>query len=115
MIRIYTMIGVVAMATAISFGAQAAVDSGADRMKLAGGSRGPVPFTHGDHQSRLQDCLVCHGVFPQVKGSIESLKSKGELEKKQVMNKLCIKCHRAEKQAGNAAGPLTCGQCHVRE
>lgn len=115
MIRFYMTTVVVIMAVAVAFGVQAQVDKGPDRMELFGGSRGPVPFTHGDHQDRLQDCLVCHGVFPQEQGSIESLKSKGELKKKQVMNKLCIKCHRAERSAGNASGPLTCGQCHVRE
>ena len=114
MIRIYVMaVAVLAIVTAV--GVQAQVEKGAAQMTLQGGSRGPVPFPHGDHQNRLQDCLVCHSVFPQEKGSIERLKTNGELTKKKVMNTLCIKCHKAEKQAGKTAGPVTCGQCHVRE
>jgi hypothetical protein len=106
---------VVLLAVATAFGVQAQTEKGAVRMTLFGGSRGPVPFTHGEHQERLRDCQVCHSFFAQEKGSIEKLKSSNGLKKKQVMNTLCIKCHKAEKRAGKAAGPITCGQCHVRE
>jgi hypothetical protein len=87
---------------------------GAREIKLAGGSRGDVPFPHFGHQNRLGDCNVCHDLFPQTKGSIEKLKAQGKLKSKQVMNKHCIKCHKAEKKAGNASGPTTCAKCHVR-
>ena len=109
------MLLVVVLAVATAFSVQAQTEKGSAQMSLHGGSRGPVPFNHADHQNRLQDCLFCHGLFPQEKGSIEKLKAGGELKKKQVMNKLCIKCHKAEKTAGKTAGPLTCNQCHVRE
>lgn len=95
--------------------AHAEINKGAAKMMLDGGSSGPVPFPHQDHQTRLADCLICHHAFPQEKGSIEKLKSEGLLQKKQVMNKQCIKCHRAEKTAGNQTGPLTCNKCHVKE
>lgn len=114
MIRIYVL-AVVVLAIVTAFGVQAQVGKGAAQMTLQGGSRGAVPFPHGDHQSRLQDCLICHSVFPQEKGSIERLKTSGELQKKKVMNTLCIKCHKAEKKDGKTSGPVTCGQCHVRE
>ena len=84
-------------------------------MTLEGGSRGRVPFPHLRHQTGLRDCQVCHALFPQERLSIERLKSEGQLVKKQVMNTLCIKCHRAEASAGNPSGPKTCAQCHVRE
>jgi hypothetical protein len=93
----------------------AAQNMGAKEMRLAGGSRGEVPFPHLDHQSRLDDCNVCHSLFPQAKDSVEALKAEGKLKGKQVMNKLCIKCHKAEKRAGKPAGPTTCAKCHVRE
>ena len=41
-------------------------------------------------------------------------KTKKKLEKKHVMNKLCIKCHKAEKKAGKPYGPTTCSKCHIR-
>lgn len=115
MIRISILMVVTVMAVAMAFGVQAQVEKGAAQMTLEGGSRGLVPFTHRDHQERLQDCMVCHAAFPQQKGGIEKLKAEGALKKKQVMNTLCIKCHKAEKKAGNKAGPVTCSQCHVRE
>jgi hypothetical protein len=88
---------------------------GADAMALDGGSRGRVPFGHHRHQAALDDCNLCHAVFPQEAGSIERLKADGTLKaKSDVMNKLCINCHRAKKTAGAATGPLTCAQCHQR-
>lgn len=88
---------------------------GADAMILDGGSRGAVPFGHHRHQAVLGDCTLCHAVFPQEAGSIERLKADGTLKaKSDVMNKLCINCHRAKKTAGAATGPLTCAQCHQR-
>lgn len=92
----------------------AVVNYGEADKELSGGSRGKVHFPHRMHQENLGDCSICHSVFPQVSGSIEDLKAKGEIEKKQVMNMLCIKCHKAEKMAGNKSGPTTCSKCHVR-
>ena len=54
-------------------------------------------------------------LFLSRRAALKSLKREGALKKKQVMNTLCIKCHKAEKKAGNKAGPVTCSQCHVRE
>lgn len=89
-------------------------NKGADMMSLTGGRQGPVPFSHHKHQNRLGDCQACHGVFPQKKGAIDEMKKEGKLKPKAVMNKQCIKCHRAEKKAGNPSGPLTCTTCHKR-
>ena len=90
-------------------------NKGAANMELFGGTRGLVPFTHQQHQNVLKDCNICHALFPQQKGSIEKLKADGALKKKQVMNKMCLKCHRARKKAGEKFGPITCKQCHVKE
>ena len=108
-------IGVVVMLTVMAIGAALAQNKGAKEMKLDGGSRGEVPFTHFNHQERLGDCNVCHSLFPQSSGSILENKKKGNLEKKQVMNTLCIKCHKTEQRKGNAYGPVTCSKCHVRK
>ena len=93
----------------------AAEDRGRAEFSVFGGSRGEVPFTHRQHQEKLNDCNICHDYFPQQKDAIKSMKEKGELEKKLVMNKLCTKCHKAEKAAGNKTGPITCSQCHIRK
>lgn len=96
------------------FGATAQTNRGAESITLDGGNRGEVPFPHRAHQTRQEDCMVCHGLFAQEKGSIEKAKADGELTKKQVMNKLCIQCHRAARDAGKPSGPTTCSKCHVK-
>jgi len=87
-------------------------DKGPADISLYGGKKGEVPFPHRLHQDNLGDCKTCHDVFPQKKGSIESLKAEGKLKKKHVMNKLCTKCHRQMKKAGEKSGPTTCTKCH---
>ena len=95
--------------------ASAGMNNGEEHKELAGGSRGKVPFPHRMHQENLGDCNICHAVFPQTSGSIEDLKASGKIEKKQVMNKLCIKCHKEEKRVGNKSGPTTCSKCHIKQ
>jgi hypothetical protein len=103
------------LATMIFAGGLAAEENkGAESILLFGGESGNVSFPHHQHQTRLGDCNLCHSVFPQKKSAIEEMKAKGGLKKKEVMNKLCIKCHNAEKKAGNKAGPTTCTTCHVK-
>jgi len=92
-----------------------AQQTGSEKMDLDGGGRGKVPFPHRSHQDVLGDCTLCHSMFEKQPGIINKMKSDGELKKKQIMNVLCIKCHKAEKEKGNPAGPTTCSKCHVRE
>lgn len=87
-------------------------NKGPESVLLDGGSRGKVVLPHLTHQNRLKECNVCHEIFPQKTGSIQSLKAEGKLEGKFVMNKLCIACHRAEKKAGKPSGPVSCSGCH---
>lgn len=110
-LKFLLIIAIVAVTASVGL---AAKNMGPKEMKLAGGSRGAIPFPHLTHQNQLGDCNVCHSLFPQAKGGIEKLKVEGKLKAKQVMNKHCIKCHKAEKKAGNASGPTTCNSCHVR-
>ena len=88
---------------------------GAAEIKLPGGTRGLVPFPHHRHQDKLEDCNICHSVFPQQAGIIKKLKEQGKLEKKYVMNTLCTKCHREKKKEGLKTGPTTCAKCHIKE
>ena len=92
----------------------AAENQGADSMDLEGGKRGKVPFPHRLHQKDLGDCQICHSIFPQEPEAIAKLKAQGALKKKYVMNKLCTKCHREKKKAGQRSGPTTCKKCHFK-
>ncbi len=93
----------------------AAENRGASEITVFGGSRGDIPFTHKQHQDRLNDCSICHDYFAQQPKAIKLMKEKGELNQKLVMNKLCIKCHKSEKAAGNKFGPVTCSECHTKK
>lgn len=89
-------------------------NKGAKEMELSGGSKGKVPFPHQKHQETMGDCKVCHDVFPQEAGSIEKSKADGKLKSKEVMNKLCIKCHKDKAKAGEKTGPTSCSKCHQK-
>ena len=89
-------------------------NEGAKDIEIYGGKKGKIPFPHHMHQNNLKDCKICHSIFPQKPESIKDLKDQGQLKKKQVMKKLCIKCHKAEKRAGNKAGPTKCSKCHIK-
>ena len=112
MIRTIALVLVLILAGGL--GAVAEENKGAAEMNLDGGERGVVPFPHRRHQNKLGDCKPCHDLFPKEKGAIDRMKKEGKLAGKQVMNKYCIKCHRAEKKAGHAAGPVTCSKCHEK-
>lgn len=88
---------------------------GPEKIEINGGKRGVIPFPHRAHQERLGDCNRCHSLFPKEHQALKNLKEAGKLSRKQVMNKLCIKCHKAEKRAGKPSGPTTCSKCHVRK
>ena len=90
-------------------------NKGAENIEIDGGKRGKIPFPHRQHQAQLGDCQICHTVFPQKAGSIKELKAEGKLKKKYVMNKLCTKCHKEKKRAGQKSGPTSCAKCHIKE
>ncbi len=87
---------------------------GPDKIEIFGGDRGKIPFPHAKHQENLNDCNICHGVFPQEADAIKKMKEQGTLKPKKVMNLQCIKCHKEEKKAGKPHGPVTCNTCHVK-
>lgn len=88
---------------------------GAEEISLFGGKRGDVTFPHRRHQDALGDCSICHTLFPREKGVIEAYKKEEKLKPKQVMNKLCVKCHREKAKAGEPTGPRSCNSCHNKE
>lgn len=85
---------------------------GAANLIITVKEKGDVKIPHAKHQETLKECAVCHNVFPQKAGSINELKAAGKLNKKQVMNTQCIKCHNEKKNAGVKSGPVTCSTCH---
>ena len=105
---------VTALISILSMAAANAADRGPNQIDIFGGERGKVPFPHAQHQNRLNDCKICHRVFPQETDAIKKLKAQGTLKKKKVMNLQCIKCHKQEKKAGKPYGPVTCSTCHVK-
>ena len=117
-IRILLLLGIgilmVAAGTVATDGV-ATENKGAAEIDLPGGQRGLVPFPHHRHQDTLDDCKICHSVFPQEAGIIEKLKAEGKLKKKHVMNKLCTRCHKQQKREGKKGGPTTCKNCHIKD
>ncbi len=87
---------------------------GPETLVIDGGSKGNITLPHREHQQNLQDCKICHTIFPKKGGSITAMKADGKLKKKQVMNKLCLKCHRGMKKAGKETGPTSCSGCHKK-
>jgi Cytochrome c7 and related cytochrome c len=106
------LVGTLIIGTLSACIAFAQVNRGAETIRLRAGQQAPVIFPHRRHQNVLDDCLVCHSLFPQEKGSIDKEKAEGKLARQQVMTTLCIRCHRARLQAGEQSGPLTCEKCH---
>ncbi|MBU2487973.1 MAG: cytochrome c family protein [Proteobacteria bacterium] len=109
-IPIILLAAAMALAAAAAFSGEEAAPPGKAEMTLQGGFMGAVPFPHARHQQRL-DCQACHAIFPQEAGAVESLKEKGTLKKKQVMDQ-CRDCHKKKIGAGEPAGPTTCRTCH---
>jgi uncharacterized membrane protein len=108
-------VGLLIIAMMLIAAVSAAVENkGAENITLAGDKSGKVTFPHHRHQDVLVDCKICHSIFPQKAGIIEELKAQGKLAKKQVMNKLCTKCHKEKKKAGEKTGPVTCKSCHIK-
>jgi hypothetical protein len=113
--RFVAIVVFLAVALLFALGATAPTGKGAEQIKLAGGTQGPVPFPHHRHQQALNDCMICHARFAQAPGSIAKAKTERTLAPKQIMNTHCIQCHRDRKQAGQTSGPIACAKCHVKE
>ena len=87
---------------------------GREEISLYGGKSGSILFPHHLHQKVVTDCQTCHVDFAQQEGALEAAKKSNALKKKQVMNKTCLKCHRALKKAGEKSGPTSCKKCHTK-
>ena len=90
-------------------------DNGAEEIMINAGSKGSVFFPHREHQKTAAiACQVCHELFPKEPGSISRLKGEETLKPRQIMNNLCISCHRKTAAAGKPSGPRSCNICHPK-
>jgi hypothetical protein len=87
---------------------------GAESITIDGASKGNVEFPHKEHQDELKECMLCHDTFPQELGVIKKMKTNKELQRKQVMNDVCLKCHKDFKKQGKEHGPTSCNGCHSK-
>lgn len=92
-----------------------AASVGPDKIIIPGKKRGPVILDHRKHQEITSTCLKCHAHFPKETNGLKGAIKKGDIKKKFVMNKVCIKCHRSLKKAGKDHGPTACNKCHVKK
>ena len=91
-----------------------AEEHGKNIIVLDGGKQGNITFPHHEHQTIINDCMVCHADFAKEPGALLKSKNAGILKKKQVMNNTCLKCHRDRQKAGEKYGPVKCTGCHVK-
>ena len=87
-------------------------NKGAENVTISAGKAGNVPFSHKNHQDKIEDCMVCHQLVPKEKNAVSELIGTGTISKQQVMNTQCIKCHRQLKLEEKASGPIACNECH---
>ena len=91
--------------------------------------RPPVKFTHEKHADRYPNCTECHHTYAYQGGKrvndwngegqpcSECHKVKEDGKKVSLMNSFhetCTGCHRSLDKEGKKAGPVTCGECHIR-
>ncbi len=111
---VLVMIGVMMILSVVAW-AQQNLDKGADMIQLnLDRAMAEVDFPHHVHQNVVNDCDACHMTFPMAAGIIEEKITRREFRKQQIMNDVCLDCHRAMKTAGQSTGPVACNQCHIR-
>ena len=87
-------------------------NKGAQIILIKGGKARDIHFPHHRHQTALENCDICHTLFPKKVGGIAELKAQGKLKKKQVMQEHCIDCHKKMRAEGRKTGPRSCARCH---
>ena len=82
--------------------------------------RPPVTFYHDKHTAALEEegCDGCHPKDEEGKILFDFPKEKDETSEDALMNAYhdsCVGCHNEKSEAGEKSGPVTCGECHVKE
>ncbi len=121
------LISLLAAAAAWSAGVAPPVDQGRadliviDCLKAFGPlERPPVIFPHDLHTEALaaqnKDCLACHLMEPDKQVLSPQFKHLGELDRPKftdLFHDNCIGCHQELRIRKLAAGPVSCGECHL--
>ncbi|MBW1678582.1 MAG: hypothetical protein JRJ08_00310 [Deltaproteobacteria bacterium] len=79
-----------------------------------------MKFNHKTHVGALKEkgCNVCHPADKEGNLAYTYPKIRNEKNKESLMNSYhddCIGCHNKIADAGKKTGPVTCGECHIRE
>lgn len=108
------IVGIILLfAAMLNAATQTEADNGAEEIMIDAGPKGTVFFPHRQHQeSEGINCQTCHDLFPREPNVINRLIKEGTLSPRQVMNALCISCHRKTATAGKPSGPRSCSTCH---
>ena len=83
-------------------------------IELGAGDKGDVTFPHEKHRKSIEDCMICHKMYPQKLESISGEMKAGKIQKKQVMTS-CLSCHRSMKAENKKTGPTSCNECHKKK
>jgi hypothetical protein len=92
--------------------------------------RPAVVFKHELHFDAFPDCIECHHIYEKNNGEKENVwsgeeqscsdchkrvKEDNRLPLMEAFHNNCTKCHREMAKEKKKAGPVTCGECHVRK
>ncbi|MFC1814284.1 cytochrome c3 family protein [Thermodesulfobacteriota bacterium] len=92
--------------------------------------RPAVVFNHEKHMDVYSDCMECHHIYEYNNGDKENVwegdeQSCSECHKLKIEDKKmplmkafhenCTGCHRKLVKENEKAGPVTCGECHIRK
>jgi hypothetical protein len=108
-------------APAVPSGSQRADLIVIDGLKAFGPLERPaVPFYHDKHTEAMaklgKDCLACHQeIKDRLIPKFERVEDADKQTVMDIYHDKCITCHKETKTADNPSGPVTCGQCHVKE
>ena len=93
-----------------------------DGLKAFGPLERPaVPFYHDKHTQALakqqKDCQACHpSEDDRLSLKFMRTKDQGKTAVMEIYHAECITCHKQMREPGKkAAGPVTCGECHVEK
>jgi len=82
--------------------------------------RPPVPFYHDKHTDAMvkqnKDCSACHEtVKDKLSRKFKRVQDNSKTAVMDVYHDQCIGCHKERKSANKAGGPVTCGECHIKD
>jgi len=87
--------------------------------------RPAVEFNHAKHYEEYPECMECHHIYEYTGGERENVwageeqkcsdchkvvKEDKKLDLRTAFHENCTGCHREMRK-----GPVTCGECHIRE